>query len=108
MPSAPSEEATDEQSQEGGLARRAHNEDVATGGGRPEDNEEELRRSCDPSGDGKAPADVRASVAEPPRCARCGRAGVVEIGGEEAGGADNAPGCNACGLPGGQGARRER
>jgi hypothetical protein len=90
VPSATSEEATDERSQEGGLARRAHDEDVAAGGS-PEDDEGEQQRSRDPSGDGEAPADVRAAVAEQPRCARCGRAGVVEVGGEEAVGADDAP-----------------
>ncbi len=91
VPSAASEEATDERSQEGGLARRAHEEDVAAGGDRPEDNEGEQRRSSNPCSDVEAPADVRAAAAGQPRCARCGRAGVVEVGGEEAGGADNAP-----------------
>ena len=91
MPSAPSEEATDERSQEDGLARRARDEDVAAVGARPEDNEGEQRQSRDPSSDQEAPADVRAAGSGQPRCARCGRAGVVEVGGEEAGGADDAP-----------------
>jgi ParB-like chromosome segregation protein Spo0J len=76
MPPAPSRETSDERSQSGGLAHAAQGNDVGAGGGEDDEGEE-------------APADVRTDArGAGPRCARCGRAGVEEIGGEETGGAD--------------------
>jgi ParB-like chromosome segregation protein Spo0J len=78
MPSATSKETSDERSQGGGLAHLAHDEDVGAGGGEPEDDEGE-----------EGPADIRTDAgAASLRCARCKRAGVEEIGGDETGGAD--------------------
>jgi ParB-like chromosome segregation protein Spo0J len=71
--SATSEETIDERSRCGGLARRAQDEDLEVDGGEPEGDEGE-----------EAPADVTA-MPEGPRCARCGRAGVDEVGGADDG-----------------------
>ncbi len=76
--SATSGERSDEQSQGGGLAHLAHDEDVGAGGGESADDEGE-----------ETPTDLRTDAGESGlRCARCKRAGVEEIGGEETGGAD--------------------
>jgi hypothetical protein len=93
VPSGPSEEVTDERHQEGDLARAAQepDEDVAAGVGEPEADEGEPGPSRCPTGDGEPPADIPTSVDEQARCARCGRSGVEEVGGEEAGDPDNAP-----------------
>jgi ParB-like chromosome segregation protein Spo0J len=78
MPSAPSRETSDERSQRGSLAHPAQDKDVGAGGGEPKEDEGE-----------EAPTDIRTDAGEAGlRCARCGRAGVEEIGGEETGGAD--------------------
>jgi ParB-like chromosome segregation protein Spo0J len=76
MPSATSEETSDERSQ-GGLAPLAHDEDLDAGGGevvgadRGEDDEGEA-----------PPADIGTDAdGAGLRCARCGRAGVEEVGG---------------------------
>jgi hypothetical protein len=62
-----------------------------SGGGEPEDDKGGQQPSGPPSGDGEAPADLPAPVEEAPRCARCGRAGVEEVGAEEAGDVGNVP-----------------
>jgi hypothetical protein len=90
-PSAPGEEATDERSREGDLARATQEEDVVSGVEEPEDDEEMRHPSGFPSGDGEAPSDLPARVEEAPRCARCGRAGVEQVGAEEAGDVGNVP-----------------
>ena len=89
-PSAPGEEVTDERSSAGDLAR-APQEDVLSGVGEPEEDEGEKHLGGPPCGDGEVPADLRALVEEPPRCARCGRAGVEHVGAEEAGDVGNVP-----------------
>jgi ParB-like chromosome segregation protein Spo0J len=85
MAAAPSEEATDERSREGGLARAAQDEHVSVGDDEPESDE---RRSF--SFGVESPADLHAAVAEQPRCARCGRVGVEDGGYEEARALDDA------------------
>jgi hypothetical protein len=77
---APAEIRTEvpEQPRAGDLGRVGEGEDVGAGGGEPEDDERD-----------EAPADICTDAREPgPRCARCGRAGVEESGGDETGGAD--------------------
>jgi hypothetical protein len=61
-----------------------------SGGGEPEE-EVGQHPSGPTSGDGEAPVDLSAPEEEAGRCARCGRAGVEEVGAEEAGDVGNVP-----------------
>lgn len=108
---ATSEETSDERFQRG-LARHAPDEDVDGGGGEIEDEEGEETpadprievpappgvgdfgptQGEDASADGSVPEHDEGDVARAGlRCARCGRPGVEEIGGQPHGGADGVP-----------------